>query len=111
MTETPDCFCPWQARWWKKIKWASLGSLTVGWSYALFVASALMELVFQLPDIATEFGLNSWVPPRWLPWYTAAMALITLMARLRGIMWQRDPAQEFMRRMDDPNRPDAKELG
>ncbi len=69
-------------------------SLTVAWTYVMFAASAGMELLFQVPDVAGQFGIASWVPPRWLPWYTFSMAGITLVARLRSIIWRDDRHEE-----------------
>lgn len=106
---TDDCGCsPWHLKCWHIAKWFSFSSLTVSWTYLMFVGSALMELLFQIPDLANEFGLHDYVPPRWLPWYTAAMALITLMARLRSILWRQDYLETRVREVTDPEVPDAR---
>lgn len=93
-------------RSWIATKWASLGSMTVGWTYIMFAGSAVMELIFQIPDIANEFGASAYVPPRWLPWYTAAMALVTLLARLRSIIWKDDHIEEYVRKYTDADGKD-----
>lgn len=98
---TEDCGCTWRSWCWYKAKGASLGSLTIAWSYVMLMFSAVLELIFQVPDIANEFGFASWVPPRWLPWYTGAMAVITLLARLRSIIWKDDHVEQYVRRYTD----------
>ena len=104
MSNDPDACPPWHIACWLHARRISLGSLTVAWTYVMFVASAVMELLFQVPDIAGQFGLNQWVPPRWLPWYTAGMAVITLMARLRSIIWKDDRIEAYVRHYTDDER-------
>jgi hypothetical protein len=106
MSDDPDAHPPVHIWCWLHCKRLSFGSLTMAWTYFMFAASAFMELLFQVPDVAAQFGFHDWVPPRWMPWYTAGMAVITLAARMRSIIWRDDRIEEYVRHYtDDPKGP------
>lgn len=84
------CTCEEQTGVWHRVKCLCLHSLTMGWSYFLLFASTILELIFQIPDVWNTLegsGLTQYIPPHWLPWFTGAIALITIAARLRGILY------------------------
>jgi TRAP-type C4-dicarboxylate transport system permease small subunit len=63
-------------------------SLTVAWSYFMFIASGVLEALMQWPDISNTLGLQQYLPPRVLPLYMIAIGLITLGARMRTLQWR-----------------------
>ena len=70
---------------WGCIWCSSFRSLTVLWSYVLAAGAVIMEARAQFPDVATSVGLAQYVPPNWLPKYTFAIAVLTLLARMRTL--------------------------
>lgn len=93
--------CPFHVKTWHGLKYISLGSLTVAWTYVMLVASAAMEVLLAFPDVDLQFNLGQFIPPKWLPVYTAAIAGLTLLARLRSIVWKTDHVQDFIRERTD----------
>jgi hypothetical protein len=45
-----------------------------------------MQVLAEFPEVAEKTGLVTFVPPRFLGYYTAGIAAITLMARIRSIV-------------------------
>lgn len=69
-----------------RLKLLSLHSLTVFWTYVLGLGAIVLQLLLEFPDVANSVGLPQYVPTQFLPWYTGAIALLTLGARLRSIL-------------------------
>lgn len=97
-----DESCPFHVKTWHHLKYISFGSMTVAWTYLMLVGSAVMEVLLAFPDVDLQFNLGQFVPPKWLPVYTAAIAGITLVARLRSIVWRQDRVQDYIRKSTDP---------
>lgn len=92
---------PFHIKTWKWMQVISFQSFTMAWSYFMLLASALMEVLFMFPDVDLQFNLGQYVPSKYLPVYTASIAGITIMARMRGIIWQRDKIQDYIQRHTD----------
>ena len=75
---------------WERILSTSRDSATWLWGKFLFVAGLLIEAVNQLatyldrPEVTTF--VNSYVPPRYVAGVMVAIAVITLLARLRSLV-------------------------
>jgi len=65
-------------------KWLR-GSSTLLLHSVLVVASVVMQAMVEFPDVATSVGLQQFVPPAHLPAYTMAIAICTIVARLRRL--------------------------
>lgn len=102
-----DESCPVHVKTWHGIKYITFGSMTVAWTYLLLVGSAAMEVLLAFPDVDLQFNLGQFVPPKWLPVYTAAIAGLTLVARLRSIVWRQDRVQDYIRERTDPEARDG----
>lgn len=72
-----------------KIKSWCRNSLTIAWSYFLAVLSALLLLAPTLLDLVAipevTLLVHSVLPPQWLASYTASIALVTYLARMRSL--------------------------
>ena len=71
---------------------ACFHSATVAWSYFLGVVSVGIETLLQFPDISNTLGLQQYLPAKTTPFYMFGIAAITLMARLRSIIWRQRPS-------------------
>lgn len=80
----------------------TFGSLTVLWSYFLIFGSVMLELLFQFPDVALQYSLATYVKPEWIPAYTGVVATITILARLRSILWRNDRIDSYIQDREDP---------
>lgn len=75
---------------WCHCKSACFRSATVAWSYVALVASALVEVLFQYPDISAALGVQQYLPSEDVPYYVFAMMAVTLAARLRSILFKKE---------------------
>jgi|HubBroStandDraft_6_1064221.scaffolds.fasta_scaffold753014_3 hypothetical protein len=100
--EEPDCECGWHHICWRKIKEYCLHSLTMAWSYFLLAFGVFGQLLLEVPDVAASAGLGAIIPPAWLPKYTILIAVLTMCARLRSILWRDDRHEEAPH--DQPDR-------
>ena len=100
------CICENQDTYWHYIKCACLHSLTVGWAYLLIVVPVAVDLITSIPDIASSIGIQQYIPPSWLLYYTSAIGIITLIARLRSILKGMQHVRDFGEHPEFHPRPD-----
>lgn len=75
---------------WHHFKMVCFHSITVAWSYAMFLLAMAGQALITWPDISNSLGLTAYIPPKYAPAYMFGIAALTLVARLRSILWHQE---------------------
>jgi len=91
---------------WDRVKAFHQRSATIAVAHFVTWVGLGMEALFMFPDVASSVGLAQYVPPAWAGPYTIGIAVITIAARLRGLVAARnreEEGQDHARVPLDPN--------